>query len=87
MTDRDWKEQTMKRAALVVGLAAALAVPSVGSAANSVQVKPQLEVQVKPQRYVTQISKVQVHKVQRVTVARVAVQRATAYRIAIRTLR
>jgi hypothetical protein len=87
MTDGDWKERTMKQAALIVGIAAALAVPSVASAANSVQVKPELEVQVKPQRYTTQISRVQVHKVQRVTVARVAVQRATAYRIAIRTVR
>jgi hypothetical protein len=72
MMDPTREEQVMKRAAVVLGIAAALAVPATASATNRVADKPQ----VKPQ-----ISRVMVAKPARVSVARVSVQRATAYRI------
>jgi hypothetical protein len=43
------REQIMKRAALVLGIAAALAVPATASAGNSLQVKPQIKAQVAAQ--------------------------------------
>jgi hypothetical protein len=71
------EEQFMKRAATILGIAAALAVPATASAANSIQAKPQL----KPQ-----ISTVQIAKTARATTARVTIQRATAYRIKLKRL-
>jgi len=66
------EEQFMKRAATILGIAAALAVPATASAGNSIQAKPQL----KPQ-----ISTVQVARDLRASVARHTVQTATGYRI------
>jgi hypothetical protein len=40
------REQIMKRTAVVIGIAAALAVPATASAGNSLQVKPQVKAQV-----------------------------------------
>jgi hypothetical protein len=40
------REQIMKRTAVVIGIAAALAVPTAASAGNSLQVKPQVKAQV-----------------------------------------
>jgi hypothetical protein len=76
------EEQFMKRAATILGIAAALAVPSVASAGNSLQVKPQVAT---TQVVTAQISKPQVAKTQRVTAARVVAQRATGYRIALQS--
>jgi hypothetical protein len=75
MMDPTREEQAMKRAAVVLGIAAALAVPATASAANRVADKPQL----KPQ-----ISKVMVAKPARVSVARATTARQAvqgAYRI------
>jgi hypothetical protein len=76
MKDRTREEHTMKRIATVIGIAAALAVPSVASAGNIAQVS-------KPQIVKAQIHKVQIVKTQRHLAARVTLQRATAYRIAL----
>jgi uncharacterized protein YcfJ len=62
------EEQVMKRAAVVLGIAAALAVPATASAGNSIQAKPQL----KPQ-----VSKVMVANPARQTVARATSARQT----------
>jgi hypothetical protein len=43
------REQIMKRAAVIIGIAAALAVPTAASAGNSLQVKPQVKAQVAAQ--------------------------------------
>jgi hypothetical protein len=69
----------MKRTATILGVAAALAVPSVGSAAS----KPQDVVLVKPQVATTQVAKVKVATVQvaRTQRARVARVRAQGTRI------
>jgi hypothetical protein len=79
------EEQFMKRAATILGIAAALAVPSAASAGNSIQVKPQVTAQVVTAQVTAQISKPQVAKSQRVTAARVVAQRATGYRIALQS--
>jgi hypothetical protein len=80
------EEQFMKRAATILGIAAALAIPSVASAGNSLQVKPKVTAQVVTTQVVTaQISKPQVATTQRVTAARVVAQRATGYRIALQS--
>jgi hypothetical protein len=51
----------MKRMALIAGIAAALAVPAAASAGNSLQVKPQVSVQVAT----VQVAKAQVVETQR----------------------
>jgi hypothetical protein len=73
------EEQFMKRAGTILGITAALAVPSIASAGN-------ITSQVATTQVVTaQISKPQVAKSQRVTAARVVAQRATGYRIALQS--
>ena len=69
----------MKRAATILGIAAALAVPATASAANSIQAKPQL----KPQISTVQVAKPARATTARATTARITIQRATAYRISI----
>jgi hypothetical protein len=71
MMDPTREEQVMKRAAIVLGVAAALAVPATGSAANRIADKPQL----KPQ-----ISRVMVAKPARATTARATTARLTVAR-------
>jgi hypothetical protein len=96
MTDRTGEEHTMKRTAIVVGIAAALAVPSAASAGNVTaqivaQVRPQQTAQVITAQIATaqiattkvataQRSTAQVAKLQRATAARAVAQRATAAR-------
>jgi hypothetical protein len=81
MMDPTREEQFMKRAATILGIAAALAVPATASAGNSLQLKPQLKPQLKAQIITTQIATVQVARTQRVSAARYTAQRATSYRI------
>jgi hypothetical protein len=95
MTDRTGKEQHMKGKVLVVGIAAALAVPSAAAAGNvSAQVRPQVTAQVVRTQVVTaqvvkaqvvkaQVVKAQVVKAQRATAARVTAQRMTGSRISL----
>jgi hypothetical protein len=90
MTDRTREEHTMKRTAAIVGVIAALAVPSVASAGNmpaqaKLQVKPQVSKALVARAQIAhvQVSRVQVAKLQRVVAARVTVSRATAYRISL----
>jgi hypothetical protein len=75
------EEQFMKRAATILGIAAALAVPATASAGNSLQAKPQLKPQLKTQIVTTQIARVQIARDQRATTARHTAQLATGYRI------
>jgi pyrroline-5-carboxylate reductase len=81
MTDRTNKELAMKRTAIVLGVAAALTVPSVAPAAS----KPQAVVQVKPQLTAQVISsQVATAHMSRAQVARVAAvkrQIAKTYRV------
>jgi hypothetical protein len=88
MMDRTGKEHSMKRTAIVLGVAAALAVPSVASAGSNsqvvAQVKPQLKSQVVAQVVTAQVAKTHVAqaqvRAQRVVAARVRAQVATAHR-------
>jgi hypothetical protein len=69
MTDRTGKEHTMKRIAIIAGIAAALGVaPSVAGAANVPQVSS------------VQVAKQQIHLVQRAQAQRVVAQKASAQR-------
>jgi hypothetical protein len=89
MTDRTGKEQAMKRTALILGIAAALAVPATASAGS----KPENKAEVaKPEISKVQVAQVYRHKAQvaqihRVKVALVSVERATAYRLSLQRIR
>ena len=73
----------MKRTAALVGVVAALAAPSVASAASSpqvvAQVKPQLKTQVVAQVVTAKVAQTQV-RAQRVDAVRVRAQVATSHR-------
>jgi hypothetical protein len=79
MTDRMRKEHTMKRIAIVVGIAAALATPTVAAAGNSVQVQPQIvQAQiVKPHIVEAQIHRAQIAKGQRLKPNRLSLLRTS----------
>jgi hypothetical protein len=76
------REQIMKRAAVVIGIAAALAVPATASAGNSLQVKPQVKAQV-----VTQVQPQVVAQVKPQVVAQVVeTQRVKTKRFTLRRI-
>jgi hypothetical protein len=81
MTDRTRREHTMKRTAVVLGIAAAMGVvPSVASAGG---ITTQQKTQQKPQ-VVVQILKPQPVRTARYTVARVSSQRFSTQKISLR---
>jgi hypothetical protein len=68
VTDRTGKEHTVKRTAAILGVATALAAPSVASAASS----PQVVAQVKPQLNAQVVAQVRAQVRAQVVTARVA---------------
>lgn len=79
MTDRTREEHTIKRIAIILGIAAAMGVaPSVAAAGNvTAQVKPQVTAQIVKQQVTAQVVNAQAVK------AQVVAQRANAKRVAL----